>query len=75
MAEATVRGGDINAPPKGGVVTASKTFAEGWAVALSGELVEANADSCGSNARLRGGGVVGSGTCVELTGATRRMPA
>jgi hypothetical protein len=26
-----VRGGDSNAPPKDGVVTASRAFAEGWA--------------------------------------------
>jgi hypothetical protein len=28
--DTTVRGGDANAPPKDGVVTASKTFAEVW---------------------------------------------
>ena len=60
---------------EGGVVTGSRTFAEGWAVALPGELAEANAGNCDSNARLRAGDVVGSGTCADLTGASTRMPA
>jgi hypothetical protein len=84
--DTTVRGGDSNAPPKDGVVTASKTFAEVWAEVRPEEgwanlfplnfnnpaslerweePATLNAGSGSSNARLRGGVVVGSGTCAD----------